>query len=77
MEEALGMSDALRKELPRMLQEHTKIRAATEKLRVVAQKGEAFRIRAVRRGPRRSTRGRRSKCYTLRPFSWVTSSERG
>ena len=38
MEEALAMSDALRKELPRMLQEHTKIRAATERLRVVAQK---------------------------------------
>ena len=36
MEEALAMSDALRKELPRMLQEHAQIRAATEKLRVVA-----------------------------------------
>ena len=35
------MSDTLRKELPRMLQEHTKIRAATEKLRVVAQKDKA------------------------------------
>ena len=41
MEEALAMSDALRKELPRMLQEHTQIRAATEKLRVVAQKEKA------------------------------------
>ena len=41
MDEALAMSDALRKELPRMLEEHTKIRAATEKLRVVAQKEEA------------------------------------
>lgn len=41
MEEALAMSDTLRKELPRMLQEHTKIRAATEKLRVVAQKDKA------------------------------------
>lgn len=41
MQEALAMSDALRKELPRMLQEHTKIRAATEKLRVVAQKEKA------------------------------------
>ena len=41
MEEALAMSDALRKELPRMLQEHTKIRAATEKLRVVAQREKA------------------------------------
>ena len=41
MEEALAMSDALRKELPRMLQEHTKIRAATERLRVVAQKEKA------------------------------------
>ena len=41
MEEALAMSDALRKELPRMLQEHTKIRAATETLRVVAHKEKA------------------------------------
>jgi hypothetical protein len=41
MDEALAMSDALRRELPRMLQEHTKIRAATEKLRVVAQKEKA------------------------------------
>lgn len=41
MDEALAMSDALRKELPRMLEEHTKIRAATEKLRVVAQKEKA------------------------------------
>ena len=41
MEEALAMSDALRKELPRMLQEHTQIRAATEKLRVVAQREKA------------------------------------
>ena len=41
MEEALAMSDALRRELPRMLQEHTQIRAATEKLRVVAQKEKA------------------------------------
>ena len=37
MEEALAMSDALRKELPRMLQEHTQIRAAAEKLRTVAR----------------------------------------
>ena len=41
MDDALAMSDALRKELPRMLQEHTKIRAATEKLRAVAQKEKA------------------------------------
>jgi iron-sulfur cluster repair protein YtfE (RIC family) len=41
MEEALAMSDALRKELPRMLQEHTRIRAATETLRVVAQREKA------------------------------------
>ena len=41
LQEALAMTDALRKELPRMLQEHTQIRAATEKLRVVAQKEKA------------------------------------
>jgi hypothetical protein len=37
MEEALAMTDALRKELPRMLEEHEQIRAATEKLRRVAR----------------------------------------
>jgi hemerythrin HHE cation binding domain-containing protein len=41
MEQALAMSDALRKELPRMLQEHTKIRGAAEKLRAAAQKEKA------------------------------------
>jgi hypothetical protein len=41
MDEALAMSDALRKELPRMLEEHTRIRAAAEKLRVVAQNEKA------------------------------------
>jgi hypothetical protein len=41
MQEALAMSDALRKELPRMLQEHTRIRAANEKLRAVAEKEKA------------------------------------
>jgi hypothetical protein len=34
--EALAMTDALRKELPRMLEEHKRIRAATEKLRSAA-----------------------------------------
>jgi hypothetical protein len=42
MDEALAMTDALRKELPRMLQEHTAIRAATERLRSAAQKEKAF-----------------------------------
>ena len=37
MDEALAMSDALRKELPRMLEEHKLIRAATEKLRDAAR----------------------------------------
>ena len=41
LSEALSMTDRLKSELPRMLQEHTKIRAATEKLRVVAQKEKA------------------------------------
>ncbi len=41
MAEALAMTDALRKELPRMLQEHAQIRVATEKLRVVAQREKA------------------------------------
>ena len=36
MEEALAMTDALRKELPRMLEEHKRIHSATEKLRSVA-----------------------------------------
>jgi hypothetical protein len=42
MDEALAMSDALRKELPRMLQEHPAIRAATDGLRIAAQKEKAF-----------------------------------
>jgi hypothetical protein len=36
-QEALAMSDALRKELPRMLEEHKRIRAANEKLRTAAR----------------------------------------
>ena len=35
------MTDALRKELPRMLEEHTRIRAATEKLRIAAREEKA------------------------------------
>lgn len=41
MEEALAMTDALRKELPRMLEEHKRIHAATEKLRSVAREEKA------------------------------------
>jgi hypothetical protein len=37
MREALAMTEALRKELPRMLEEHEQIRAATEKLRIAAR----------------------------------------
>lgn len=37
MKEALAMTDALRKELPRMLEEHKQIRAAVEKLRAAAR----------------------------------------
>ena len=39
--EALAMADALRKELPRMLEEHKRIRAATEKLRAAARDDKA------------------------------------
>lgn len=35
------MTDALRKELPRMLEEHKRIRAATEKLRLAAREEKA------------------------------------
>ena len=41
MREALAMSDALRKELPRMLEEHKQIRAGTEKLRDAARQEKA------------------------------------
>jgi hypothetical protein len=41
MSEALAMSDTLRKELPRMLEEHKQIRAATEKLRDAARQEKA------------------------------------
>lgn len=37
LQEVLAMTDALRKELPRMLEEHKRIRAATEKLRAAAR----------------------------------------
>ena len=40
-QEVLVMTDALRKELPRMLEEHKRIRAATEKLRAVAREEKA------------------------------------
>ena len=40
-QEALVMTDALRKELPRMLEEHKRIRAATEKLRAAAREEKA------------------------------------
>jgi hypothetical protein len=41
MEAALAMTDALRKELPRMLEEHKQIRSATEKLRTAAREAKA------------------------------------
>jgi hypothetical protein len=41
LQEALAMTDALRKELPRMLDEHKRIRAATEKLRIAAREEKA------------------------------------
>lgn len=40
-QEVLTMTDALRKEMPRMLEEHKRIRAATEKLRAVAREEKA------------------------------------
>ena len=40
-QEVLAMTDALRKEMPRMLEEHKRIRAATEKLRAVAHEEKA------------------------------------
>lgn len=41
MKEALARSDALRKELPPMLEEHKHIRTATETLRTVAREENA------------------------------------
>ena len=41
LKEALAMSDALRKEMPRMLEEHKRIRAATETLRSAAREEKA------------------------------------
>lgn len=40
-QDVLPMTDALRKEMPRMLEEHTRIRAATEKLRSAARDEKA------------------------------------
>jgi iron-sulfur cluster repair protein YtfE (RIC family) len=44
LSEALAMTDALKSELPRMLEEHTRIRAAVEALRAaaVAEKAERY-----------------------------------
>jgi hypothetical protein len=39
--ESLAMSDSLRQELPRMMEEHVRIRAAVEELRRVARAGRA------------------------------------
>jgi hypothetical protein len=41
LQEALAMADALRKEMPRMLEEHERIRAATAKLRAAAREEKA------------------------------------
>ncbi len=41
LSEALAMSDSLRSELPRMLEEHKQIRVAVEKLRVAARAAKA------------------------------------
>jgi len=41
LSEALTMTDSLRSELPRMLEEHKKIHAAVEKLRLAAQAEKA------------------------------------
>ena len=41
MEAVLSMTDALRKELPRMLEEHKQIRDATEKLRLAAREAKS------------------------------------
>lgn len=47
MDEALVMSDTLRKEMPRMLEEHKAIRAAVEKLLQVAREEKASRAEEV------------------------------
>ena len=41
MQDALAMTDALRTELPRMLEEHARIRAATDELRAAAREEKA------------------------------------
>ena len=41
------MTDALRKELPRMLEEHKRIRAATEQLRLTAHAEKALAQEAL------------------------------
>lgn len=47
MKEALEMSDTLRKEMPRMLEEHKAIRAAVEKLLKVARQEKAAQAEEV------------------------------
>ena len=57
LKEALAMTNALRMEMPRMLEEHTRIRTATEKLRVAAREAkvptqEGFAERLAPHAPR-------------------------
>jgi iron-sulfur cluster repair protein YtfE (RIC family) len=47
LSEALAMSDTLKSELPRMLEEHKKIRAAVDKLRVAARADQATRYQQL------------------------------
>jgi hypothetical protein len=44
MAEVLAMTDTLKKELPRMLEEHKEIRAAVEKLRIAAREEKAVKV---------------------------------
>lgn len=47
LSEALAMTDSLKSELPRMLEEHKKIRAAVDKLRVAARAEQATKYEQI------------------------------
>ena len=70
------MTDALRKELPRMLEEHKRIRAATEKLRIAAREEKAPAHEQLAETLAAHAQTEEEVLYQ-QPSSSVTSSVRG
>jgi hypothetical protein len=71
MADVLSMTDALKRELPQMLEEHKAIRAAVENLRVAAP--TTWKSTSDSPTTWRSMRKRRRSCSIRRPSSSATS----